>query len=70
MSPDAMITHFVGASALVLVVAHAAGWLARRLKQPYIVGQLSAGIALGPPCSERWHRTRTRRCSRRRSARR
>lgn len=48
MSPDALITHFVGASALVLVAAHAAGWLARRLKQPYIVGQLSAGIALGP----------------------
>ncbi|MFE0810754.1 cation:proton antiporter [Streptomyces sp. NPDC058794] len=48
MSPDALITHFVGVSALVLVAAHAAGWLARRLKQPYIVGQLSAGIALGP----------------------
>ncbi|WCN03798.1 cation:proton antiporter [Streptomyces sp. M92] len=48
MSPDALITHFVGASALVLVAAHTAGWLARRLKQPYIVGQLSAGIALGP----------------------
>ncbi|MFE5399519.1 cation:proton antiporter [Streptomyces sp. NPDC056568] len=48
MSPDALITHFVGASALVLVAAHAAGWLARRLKQPYIVGQLTAGIALGP----------------------
>ncbi|GAB2868200.1 cation:proton antiporter [Streptomyces deserti] len=38
----------VGASAIVLVAAHAAGWLARRLKQPYIVGQLTAGIALGP----------------------
>lgn len=48
MSPDATITHLVGASALVLVAAHAAGWLARRLRQPYIVGQLSAGIALGP----------------------
>ncbi|MFH9734164.1 cation:proton antiporter [Streptomyces sp. NPDC017260] len=48
MSPDAVITHFVGASALVLVAAHAAGWLAGRLRQPYIVGQLSAGIALGP----------------------
>jgi Kef-type K+ transport system membrane component KefB len=43
-----MIAHFVGASALVLVAAHAGGWLARRLKQPYIVGQLTAGIALGP----------------------
>ncbi|MFC8101721.1 cation:proton antiporter [Streptomyces sp. NPDC057363] len=48
MSPDSVVTHFVGASALVLVAAHAAGWLARRLRQPYIVGQLSAGIALGP----------------------
>ncbi|MGC9496291.1 cation:proton antiporter [Streptomyces sp. WG7] len=48
MSPDAMITHLVGAAALVLVAAHGAGWLARRLGQPYIVGQLSAGIALGP----------------------
>ncbi|MFD9005473.1 cation:proton antiporter [Streptomyces sp. NPDC059582] len=48
MSPDAMVMHFVGASALILVVAHAAGHLARRLKQPYIVGQLMAGIALGP----------------------
>jgi Kef-type K+ transport system membrane component KefB len=48
MSPDAMVMHFVGASALILVAAHAAGWLARKLKQPYIVGQLTAGIALGP----------------------
>ena len=48
VSPDAMVMHFVGASALILVAAHAAGWLARLLKQPYIVGQLTAGIALGP----------------------
>ncbi|CAM5597019.1 hypothetical protein SALBM311S_01559 [Streptomyces alboniger] len=43
-----MVMHFVGASALILVAAHGAGWLARRLRQPYIVGQLTAGIALGP----------------------
>ncbi|MGW1888716.1 cation:proton antiporter [Streptomyces sp. NPDC002004] len=48
MSPDSMITHLVGASALVLVAAHSAGWLARRLGQPAIIGQLIAGIALGP----------------------
>ncbi|WP_122618400.1 cation:proton antiporter [Streptomyces sp. Tu 4128] len=48
MSPDSMIAHFVGASAVILVAAHAGGWLARRLRQPYIVGQLAAGIALGP----------------------
>ncbi|MEV8596917.1 cation:proton antiporter [Streptomyces sp. NPDC052012] len=48
MSPDALITHIVGASALILVAAHAGGWAARRMGQPYIVGQLAAGIALGP----------------------
>jgi Kef-type K+ transport system membrane component KefB len=48
VSPDALIAHVVGASALILVAAHVGGWLARRLKQPYIVGQLAAGIALGP----------------------
>ncbi|GGP68321.1 cation:proton antiporter [Streptomyces calvus] len=48
MRPDAVVTHFLFASALVLAAGHAAGWAARRLKQPYIVGQLAAGIALGP----------------------
>ncbi|MFD0317858.1 cation:proton antiporter [Streptomyces flavalbus] len=48
MGSDALISHFVGAAAVVLVAAHAGGWLARRLRQPYIVGQLTAGIALGP----------------------
>ncbi|MEU5520842.1 cation:proton antiporter [Streptomyces sp. NPDC047860] len=48
MRPDAAVTHFLFASALILTASHAAGWLARRLKQPYIVGQLPAGIALGP----------------------
>ncbi|WP_328584100.1 cation:proton antiporter [Streptomyces sp. NBC_00370] len=48
MNPDVMITHLVGASALIVLVAHLAGWAARRVGQPYIVGQLVAGIALGP----------------------
>ncbi|MFF3333546.1 cation:proton antiporter [Streptomyces sp. NPDC002888] len=48
MSPDAMILHLVGASALILVFAHLGGYTARRLGQPSIVGQLTAGIALGP----------------------
>ncbi|MER5931134.1 cation:proton antiporter [Streptomyces sp. NPDC002054] len=48
MSSDAMITHLVGATALILIVAHTAGWLSRRLGQPTIIGQLIAGIALGP----------------------
>ncbi|WP_330329301.1 cation:proton antiporter [Streptomyces sp. NBC_00536] len=48
MSSDAMITHLVGVTALILIIAHTAGWLARRLGQPTIIGQLIAGIALGP----------------------
>ncbi|WP_228034263.1 cation:proton antiporter [Streptomyces spongiae] len=48
MSSDAMITHLVGATALIVIVAHTAGWLARRLGQPTIIGQLIVGIMLGP----------------------
>lgn len=48
VSADAVVTHFLFASALILTIGHGAGWVAQRLKQPYIVGQLTAGIALGP----------------------
>ncbi|MEU2600567.1 cation:proton antiporter [Streptomyces hirsutus] len=48
MSPDETITHLIGATALILTAAHGAGMLARKLGQPSIVGQLMAGIALGP----------------------
>ncbi|MCB5181672.1 cation:proton antiporter [Streptomyces antimicrobicus] len=48
MGTDVMITHLVGATALILIVAHTAGWLSRRWRQPTIIGQLIAGIALGP----------------------
>jgi Kef-type K+ transport system membrane component KefB len=48
VSPDATITHLVGAAAVILIVANGAGLLARKLGQPSIVGQLIAGICLGP----------------------
>ncbi|MEU9287147.1 cation:proton antiporter [Streptomyces sp. NPDC048275] len=48
MSPDETITHLMGATAVILAAAHGAGMLARKLGQPSIVGQLIAGIALGP----------------------
>ena len=34
---------------LVLLAALAGGWLARRLGYPSILGELAAGIVLGPP---------------------
>lgn len=33
---------------LVLSVAHGAGWIAQRLRQPRVVGEMAAGILLGP----------------------
>ncbi|PKV84108.1 cation:proton antiporter [Streptomyces sp. TLI_146] len=48
MSTDLAITHLIGATAVILLIANGAGVLARKLGQPSIVGQLIAGIALGP----------------------
>jgi Kef-type K+ transport system membrane component KefB len=40
--------HFVLTIAVLLVVIHGLGYLAERLKQPRIVGEILAGILLGP----------------------
>ncbi|MBL1082710.1 cation:proton antiporter [Streptomyces actinomycinicus] len=48
MSTDLAITHLIGVTAVILLIANGAGVLARKLGQPSIVGQLIAGIALGP----------------------
>ncbi|MFI8321218.1 cation:proton antiporter [Streptomyces sp. NPDC085529] len=48
MSTDSVVTHVVAALAVVIAASHAAGALARRLGQPPVIGQLFAGIALGP----------------------
>ncbi|MFD4372130.1 cation:proton antiporter [Streptomyces sp. NPDC058486] len=45
---DSVVTHVVAALAVVIAASHAAGVLARRLGQPPVIGQLFAGIALGP----------------------
>ncbi|MFD8013355.1 cation:proton antiporter [Streptomyces sp. NPDC058955] len=45
---DSVVTHVVAALAVVIAASHAAGALARRLGQPPVIGQLFAGIALGP----------------------
>ncbi|MCS0601374.1 cation:proton antiporter [Streptomyces sp. LP11] len=48
MSTDSMVTHVVAALAVVIAASHALGVAARKLGQPAVVGQLFAGIALGP----------------------
>ncbi|MFE6228028.1 cation:proton antiporter [Microtetraspora glauca] len=48
MSTDSVVAHVVAALAVVIAASHAAGALARRCGQPPVIGQLFAGIALGP----------------------
>ncbi|MFJ5707715.1 cation:proton antiporter [Streptomyces sp. NPDC093105] len=48
MSTDSVVSHVVAALTVVIAASHAAGALARRLGQPPVIGQLFAGIALGP----------------------
>lgn len=44
----AQIAHFLIALSVLLVAAHGAGFLFGRLKLPRVIGELSAGILLGP----------------------
>ncbi|WP_063738318.1 cation:proton antiporter [Streptomyces wedmorensis] len=48
MSSESVVTHVVAALAVVIAASYALGALARKLGQPPVVGQLFAGIALGP----------------------
>lgn len=45
---DSVVTHVVAALAVVIAASHAAGALARKCGQPPVIGQLFAGVALGP----------------------
>ncbi|MFQ3560317.1 cation:proton antiporter [Streptomyces gramineus] len=48
MSTDSLVTHVIAALALVIMASWVFGTAARRLRQPPVVGQLLAGVALGP----------------------
>lgn len=48
MSADSIVMHVVGAIAVIIGASYATGLLFRRLRQPEVVGQLLAGVALGP----------------------
>ncbi|WP_406435696.1 cation:proton antiporter [Streptomyces sp. NBC_00631] len=48
MSIDSAVTHVVAALAMVIAASSALGAAARKLRQPPVIGQLVAGIALGP----------------------
>lgn len=61
MSSPQLALHLLAQFALILVVAHAFGWLFKRLGQPSVVGMMVAGVCLGPsvlgqlaPAAQAW----------------
>jgi Kef-type K+ transport system membrane component KefB len=56
-----LISRFIGAIVLIIAVGWVGGWVAVRLGQPRVIGEMAAGIALGPsllgqfaPNAEHW----------------
>ena len=48
MNTDAIVTHVMAAIAVVITAAYIVGILFRKLRQPEVIGQLFAGVVLGP----------------------
>jgi Kef-type K+ transport system membrane component KefB len=48
MSIDALVTHVMASTAIIIGVSYLSGAALRRLRQPEVIGQIFAGIALGP----------------------
>ncbi len=48
MDADAILLHLIIDLAIIIVAARSLGWVARRLNQPAVVGEILAGILLGP----------------------
>lgn len=54
MNVDLIVTQVIAAIALILGLSHVLGQLFRRVGQPEVIGQLFAGIVLGPSLLERF----------------
>ena len=48
MDADAILLHLIVDLAIIIVAARSLGWLARRINQPAVIGEVLAGIILGP----------------------
>jgi Kef-type K+ transport system membrane component KefB len=48
MDSDAILLHLIIDLVIIIVAARSLGWLARRINQPAVVGEVLAGIILGP----------------------
>ena len=54
--------HVLLALAVIIVVARTMGMLFKRFKQPPVIGEVIAGILLGPSLSDDWRRKHPRSC--------
>jgi Kef-type K+ transport system membrane component KefB len=48
MDADAILLHLIIDLVIIIVAARSLGWLARKVNQPAVVGEVLAGIILGP----------------------
>lgn len=48
MSTGEVAQHLLLATAVIVVAAHLGGWVAQRVGQPQVLGEITAGILLGP----------------------
>ena len=56
-----LVVRFIGAIVLIIAIGGLGGWIAARLGQPQVIGEMAAGVALGPsllgafaPTAEHW----------------
>src|SRR5690242_7525948 len=55
MSAENVLLYLLVDLVIIIVAARAAGWVARRLGQPAVIGEIVAGIILGPTVLGRIH---------------
>ncbi|WP_436772840.1 cation:proton antiporter domain-containing protein [Yinghuangia sp. YIM S09857] len=48
MSTDELVTHVVAGTAVIVALSHLLRSAARKMRQPAVIGQILAGLALGP----------------------
>ncbi|MGW0665197.1 cation:proton antiporter domain-containing protein [Streptodolium elevatio] len=48
MSTDELVTHVVAGTAVIVALSHLLRAVARKMRQPAVIGQILAGLALGP----------------------
>jgi len=48
MDADAILLHLIIDLVIIIVAARSLGWVAKKLNQPAVIGEIIAGMLLGP----------------------